>query len=1225
MNKTNVFRRLGAIAVSLLLFSGMLISSITVAAADTPGAGDGFYSISQGYRTGVKLPTEEEQERIDASAEVAVKIVPNEMGIARINGANAKGSGISLSAAAPDDGILTKDDINESSPKSTFYTQSLPLTADNSKLKYFPNIGNQGSLGSCAAFATSYYLMTYETARARDWDASTGNTNYTFSPKWSYNLLNGGADNGCWPGDIANFMGTYGAATWAEIPYDINFREWPNTAEKWESALKYRSDGYGYIKDLNTPEGILNLKNALNNGMVLVMVTPSITGWMGSSIKDNPDSTLDDSELGQWACCYMVNAGGRHALTIVGYNDDLWIDRDNDNVQDAGELGAFKVANSWGSAWGKDGFVWFSYAAINDTTESTGHSGIVLENNALYLKVSSTDYEPLVTAQMKMTTANRGGLEYYYGLNWPQTSLPDPATRFDWDGGYFDFTNFIGWPFFKYGGQYSFAGTTNAQQGIIVFDMSNVARGISGGHNWNSEGGPLSFCIGIKDAKDDNLPITVDDIVFKNWSTGQSVSAQGIGQTYDDDYLWFSATDFLNPENAVPSDDPSIGNLPEITENNTVCLPQTANGSGAWKFTPAESGTYIFKTDSQSIYTEMQNSAGKVLFTGCGMRDDISFIRANLLSGNTYKLKVSPLYRFSASPVNICVYKIDPQSNADISDIMAKDPDFSPVPLTPAFDKSTGNYIVKVPKIETSIRLYPITESERAKIYIDGIRNSTALVPLKMGESQNVIIQTVSSDGNNTKEYNVQIVYPYYYTVTFDLQDGSSVTSRIAELNTMITPPATPQKTGYKFGGWYKEAACTNVWDFLVDTVKADTKLFAKWSVETYAIIFDSRNDSAYIKISADYNTKITPPAIPEKTGYEFGGWYKNFTCTNVWDFSVNTVKADMYLFAKWNAKTYTITFDSQYGSAVGSKTAKYDAKITPPAAPKKTGYEFGGWYKEAACTNEWVFSNDTVNSDTKLFAKWDANTYTITFDSQYGSAVGSKTADYDAKIAPPAAPKKPGYKFEGWYKEATCTNVWDFSTDTVDGDLTLFAKWSISQLSMPTGLKAVSTAYDSIRISWNKDSLATKYTIYRSPSANGTYSKLKEVTANSYTDTGLKTNTAYYYKITANNSTGTSALSVCCGAKPVLGVPAGVRIAKTSSTSVKLSWGKVNGASGYEVYRGKQATAITKYVKSTKNLYFKNTGLSRNQTYYYKIRTYRWVDGKKVYSSYSAIVKIKL
>ena len=70
---------------------------------------------------------------------------------------------------------------------------------------------------------------------------------------------------------------------------------------------------------------------------------------------------------------------------------------------------------------------------------------------------------------------------------------------------------------------------------------------------------------------------------------------------------------------------------------------------------------------------------------------------------------------------------------------------------------------------------------------------------------------------------------------------------------------------------------------------------------------------------------------------------------------------------------------------------------------------------------------------------------YTVTFDAQGGSPVASIKAEQGKTIAKPADPAKGSFAFDGWYKESTCTTPWNFATDTVTADITLFAKWKIT------------------------------------------------------------------------------------------------------------------------------------------------------------------------------------
>ncbi|RRJ94614.1 hypothetical protein Ga0100231_009920 [Opitutaceae bacterium TAV4] len=137
----------------------------------------------------------------------------------------------------------------------------------------------------------------------------------------------------------------------------------------------------------------------------------------------------------------------------------------------------------------------------------------------------------------------------------------------------------------------------------------------------------------------------------------------------------------------------------------------------------------------------------------------------------------------------------------------------------------------------------------------------------------------------------------------------------------------------------------------------------------------------------------------------------------------------------------YTVTFDSDGGSAVPPQTVNHGATATQPANPIKTGYTFAGWYNGAT-----VYDFDTlVTGDLTLTAHWTINQYTVTFDSDAGSAVPPQTVNHGATATRPANPTKDGYTFVDWYNGAT---VYDFDTP-VTGALTLTAHWTINQYTV--------------------------------------------------------------------------------------------------------------------------------------------------------------------------------
>jgi uncharacterized repeat protein (TIGR02543 family) len=146
---------------------------------------------------------------------------------------------------------------------------------------------------------------------------------------------------------------------------------------------------------------------------------------------------------------------------------------------------------------------------------------------------------------------------------------------------------------------------------------------------------------------------------------------------------------------------------------------------------------------------------------------------------------------------------------------------------------------------------------------------------------------------------------------------------------------------------------------------------------------------------------------------------------------------------AHFNNTLYTVTF--KYNDGVtndGEQTSSHGEKVTKPT-PTRTGYTFDGWYKDAALNNEWNFDTDTVIGDTPLYAKWTLNQYTVTFNADSGTpAPNRQTVNYGGKVTEPEAMTKTGYTFGGWYKYANFEQLWNFATDIVESEITMYAKW---------------------------------------------------------------------------------------------------------------------------------------------------------------------------------------
>ena len=148
----------------------------------------------------------------------------------------------------------------------------------------------------------------------------------------------------------------------------------------------------------------------------------------------------------------------------------------------------------------------------------------------------------------------------------------------------------------------------------------------------------------------------------------------------------------------------------------------------------------------------------------------------------------------------------------------------------------------------------------------------------------------------------------------------------------------------------------------------------------------------------------------------------------------------------------YTVSFETNKdGVTVPSQTVASGDLATKPTDPTADGYTFDGWYTDnETFKNKWNFATDKVTKNTTLFAKWTAippaATYTVTFDANgRGTAPATLTGVASGSTISeptPAPTATDGYTFDGWYKESACTTPWNFATDKVTGNITLYAKW---------------------------------------------------------------------------------------------------------------------------------------------------------------------------------------
>jgi uncharacterized repeat protein (TIGR02543 family) len=230
----------------------------------------------------------------------------------------------------------------------------------------------------------------------------------------------------------------------------------------------------------------------------------------------------------------------------------------------------------------------------------------------------------------------------------------------------------------------------------------------------------------------------------------------------------------------------------------------------------------------------------------------------------------------------------------------------------------------------------------------------------------------------------------YLFSCTFVSNGGSDVPPQI--VSGQVLKPEDPTREGFDFAGWYTDALLTTPFDF-DSPLTSDIVLFAKWTVQTFTVTFDTGEGSAVDPQTIVYNLQATEPTPPTRTGFDFAGWYIDDQFTTAYDFQ-SLVTTDITLYAKWTVASFDVIFNTNGGSPVETQSITWNEPATEPADPKRAGYIFAGWYGDEELTTAFDFETPIV-AVTTVYAKWTADeTYKTTFFVDFGRTDRGATTD---------------------------------------------------------------------------------------------------------------------------------------------------------------------------------------------------------------------------------------
>ncbi|WP_312124592.1 InlB B-repeat-containing protein [Lysinibacillus boronitolerans] len=447
------------------------------------------------------------------------------------------------------------------------------------------------------------------------------------------------------------------------------------------------------------------------------------------------------------------------------------------------------------------------------------------------------------------------------------------------------------------------------------------------------------------------------------------------------------------------------------------------------------------------------------------------------------------IWRFATLP---------PSNNANLSDLV-----ISSGNLNPNFTDSTVNYQVNVAHNIENIDITPTTANSNATLKVNSASVASGVlntIPLNVGSNTFNIVVT-AENGVATKTYTLTVIRAL--PTLEQVADVTLSTSGIATWTDIAGESSYAVqlfKEGSPIGNVVDILADTTTHNFL-STMRAAGE--GAYTVTVTAkgdglIYLDgapsiSSNTQTIIKLASitnglSWDGNIAKwQAIPNAVSYDVLLYKEGIavgTATNVLVGNINEGVDFTAAFQTNGIGSYTFTVQSKGNELLildGDQGISSTAKIISPltytvlydgngstggTVPQdstmynqnddvtvvandgnlvKTGYSFIGWNTKADGTGTSYLPNATFKIATEnitLFARWEINQYTVSFDVDGGSAVSNQTVAHGEKASQPTpAPTKAGHTFDGWYTSDAYTTLYDFDS-AITANTTIYAKW---------------------------------------------------------------------------------------------------------------------------------------------------------------------------------------
>ena len=373
------------------------------------------------------------------------------------------------------------------------------------------------------------------------------------------------------------------------------------------------------------------------------------------------------------------------------------------------------------------------------------------------------------------------------------------------------------------------------------------------------------------------------------------------------------------------------------------------------------------------------------------------------------------------------------------------------------FNGGNGTYSPHVQFNNSSYQLSEVNEANLTRKGYEFAGWSTTLNGDVKYQNGDTISSSDLTNNNSITLYACWTACTYNVTLHYG-ENTETINFTYGDLNTIKSIKDLGwSKKGYVFAGWslslngevkYQDKANT-----FNDLYEGNRALYAIFKPATYTITLDldggsSTTLSVQIQTGDNILEKLAN-ITPTKTGYGFDNYW-TYNGAPISEADTFNYANNITLKANYDANTYNVNIDLDGGTSDGFTgpiiSVTYDSPYNNlPDDPVKDGHTFVGWYLNNTLITKDSIVKVTADEQT-IVAKYNKNSYNVTFNTNGGSYVEGSEATYDEMITKPDDPTKLGYSFEGWYKDNNIfEQEFDFENMTMESEpITLYAKWKV-------------------------------------------------------------------------------------------------------------------------------------------------------------------------------------